>query len=682
MKYADYYAGTSREWLVTNGLGGYASSSVIGANTRKYHGLLVASMKPPVERILLLSSLDEELYIEEEGHASDVHESDVNDIFKLAVHKYPGTVHPEGNKYLDNFSAEPLPEFVYAAGGLTIRKRIVMVHGKNTTIVKYDIENPGRKKAVLKLLPLINNRSIHRLTAASDIPFSQEPFENGTLIKSVDPVSGFSLISDMQYSKDEHWYYDFEYEIEHSRGYPCCEDNFNPGYFELDVSDERSSFFVLASAEPDAYGTSKNRTENKNKRPDLQAVDELIRKEEERIHNLAAGKNNSDRFLQRLLIAGDSFIVDRKSMRNTSTNTGTRSIIAGYHWFGDWGRDTMISLPGLTLVTGRFDNARSVLSTFAASCKNGLIPNNFPEDPMDSPAYNTVDASLWFVHAAGRYLDYTDDPGFIEKIWPTIQDITENYRTGTDHGIRMDDDGLIEHSGQLTWMDAKVGTWEVTPRSGKACEINALWYNALVCAADMGEKLGKDVSGLRNNAKLTAESFRKKFHNPEKNCLYDCISGHDEDWKDASVRPNQVFAVSLTHTMLPEKIEKGIIDIITEELLTPYGLRTLSPADSRYRGTYHGNTEERDEAYHNGTVWPWLLGPYVTAHSKVYGNDPEKKNELRKLLKGLEDHMDEACIGSISEIFDGDEPHEADGCISQAWSVAEILRCYVEDVLG
>jgi predicted glycogen debranching enzyme len=373
------------------------------------------------------------------------------------------------------------------------------------------------------------------------------------------------------------------------------------------------------------------------------------------------------------MVAGDSFIVNRKS-------TGASSIIAGYHWFGDWGRDTMISLPGLTLVTGRFDDARSILSTFASSCKNGLIPNLFPENPADSPVYNTVDASLWFVHAAGRYLDYTGDLGFIEKIWPTIIEIVNSYFNGTDYSIRMDDDGLIEHSGQLTWMDAKIGDWEVTPRRGKACEINALWYNALIYAAEMGEKLGKDIAGIRKTAELTAERFRKKFHNPERNCLYDCISGHGEDWKDGSIRPNQIFAVSLTHTMLPFEIEKGIVNIVAEELLTPYGLRTLSPADSRYSGFYRGNTEERDAAYHNGTVWPWLLGPYITAYAKVFKDKTETRDKLRDLLKGIEEHLDTVCIGSISEIFDGDMPHEPNGCVSQAWSVAEVMRSYVENI--
>jgi predicted glycogen debranching enzyme len=647
MMFSDYHEGTAKEWLITNGLGGYASSTVIGTNTRKYHGLLVASMNPPVERVVLLSSLDEELYTEDGVH-------------KLAVHRYPGTIYPNGNEYLKSFSVKTMPDFLYNACGLIIRKRILMLNGENTTIVKYDIENPKKKQAFLKILPLVNSRSIHHLTKASHIFFTQESEKNNTLIKTSNLQ--FGLISDMQYQADEHWYYDFEYEVELSRGYPYHEDNFNPGYFELEINEKHCSCFVIASTE----------SAESLKRTDLRTIDELISKEEKRIRDIA-NKGENDSFLQKLLIAGDSFIVNRKS-------TGARSIIAGYHWFGDWGRDTMISLPGLTLVTGRFDDAKSILSTFSSNCRRGLIPNLFPENPADSPVYNTVDASLWFVHAAGRYLDYTGDLEFIGKIWPTIMEIIDNYRNGTDYEIRMDDDGLIEHSGQLTWMDAKIGNWEVTPRKGKACEINALWYNALVYAAEMGEKLGRDVSGLRTTAGITAESFREKFHYIEKNCLYDCISGHGENWKDASIRPNQVFAVSLTHTMLPYELEKGIVDIVTEELLTPFGLRTLSPADSRYTGFYRGTTEERDAAYHNGTVWPWLLGPYITAYARVYKDRTETKDKLRDLLRDIEEHLDEACIGGISEVFDGNWPHKPNGCVSQAWSVAEIIRCYVESI--
>ncbi len=648
MNYADYNKGKEKEWLITNGLGGYASSTLIGANTRKYHGLLIASMSPPVKRRVLLSSLDEELIVEGNEHS-------------LSVHKYPDVIHPHGNEYIESTTIEPFPVFRYRAGSMMIKKSIMMPYGENTTIVRYDINNPEEKKGIFRIFPLVNNRSIHHMTSSSELNFSQQKFSGGIVLEEKD--LSFCLCSDIPYKADEHWYYNFEYEIELSRGYPYREDNFNPGYFELKIEDYKVVCFIVAS------------TETEGSR-DIEKVQKQFDKEKKRKANIIRGKWKKDTFYRKLALAGDSFIVHRRSSES-------RSIIAGYHWFGDWGRDTMISLPGMTLVTGRFNEARSILSTFAAHCKKGLIPNLFPEDAVSSPSYNTVDASLWFIHAAGRYYEYTDDLEFIERIWHVIENILAHYRNGTFYRIKMDDDGLIEHGGQLTWMDAKAGEIEFTPRKGKACEINALWYNALIYATKMGKELDRDISGYHELAELTKKSFRTKFWNHEKECLFDCLSGSGhENERDASVRPNQIFAVSLPNTMLSPDSEKCIVDIVTEELLTPYGLRTLSPHDPAYIGTYGGDTETRDAAYHNGTVWPWLMGPYVTAYSKVYRNTPGIKRKLSDLLKGIEKHMDEACIGTISEVFDGDMPHEAGGCVSQAWSVAEVLRCYYENIMN
>lgn len=640
--------GTEKEWIITNGLGGYASSTIVGMNTRKYHGLLIASLAPPVERKLMLSSLDEELIIGTEFH-------------KLAVHRYPGQVHPHGYEFLENFTAHPFPTFEYRVNGIKITKQITMVHGENTTIVRYDIKGPPEEKCVLRILPLVNNRSIHHLSSSAGLSIAQEAMETGTELQS----NGTNLIlcSDMQYRADEHWYYNFEYELELERGYPYREDNLDPGYFELEIEGKDTSCFIVASTEP-------------GKKWDMQKVQELFEDEIIRQRSLPGKEGREDTFLEKLILAGDTFIVNRRS-------TTSRSIIAGYHWFGDWGRDTMISLPGLTLVTGRFDDARSILSTFAANCKDGLIPNNFPESAEETPIYNTVDASLWFIHALGKYLEYTDDIEFVSTLWPTVESIIDNYRKGTSFGIRMDDDGLIEHAGQLTWMDAKIGDWEVTPRSGKACEINALWYNALMYAATIGERIGSEDLDHRDVAELAGNSFREKFWNEENGCLYDLISGSSGDeWKDSAIRPNQIFAVSLPHTMLTEEMAGGIVDTVSRELLTPYGLRTLSSHDSQYVGRYRGNTEQRDSAYHNGTVWPWLLGPYITACSKVNKDMPALEDKLRALLQGIGEHIDDAGIGTISEVFDGDSPHAPGGCISQAWSVAEIMRCYVEDILS
>ncbi|MDG6243812.1 MAG: amylo-alpha-1,6-glucosidase [Methanolobus sp.] len=650
MDHSEYSKATANEWIVANGLGGYASSTVIGANTRKYHGLLIASLKPPVERRLLLSSLDEELITQKET-------------FRLAVHKYPDAIYPRGNDLLVDFYREPFPTFMFNAGGMKIKKQIMMLHGLNSTVIRYHISNPSGTKGLFRILPLVNNRSVHRMTRSDDFTFMQEVMPGKISLEWED--SSFSLYSDMRYQADEHWYYNFEYDAELLRGYPHREDNFNPGHFDLEISGKDASCFIVASTENDEEWNWKR-------------IQELFDNEKRRLKGLAGKNTTDDPFLKKLVLAGDLFIVERRS-------TGSKSVIAGYHWFGDWGRDTMISLPGLTLVTGRYDDARSILSTFAAHCKEGLIPNLFPEQDSGSPAYNTVDASLWFVHAAGRYMDYTNDTDFIKMIWPTIENILENYRKGTAYDIRMDEDGLIEHAGQLTWMDAKIGDLEVTPRKGKACEINALWFNALMYAGKIGKRIGTDVSGFTNDAKLVKRSFREQFWNNEKKCLYDCIQGswkERDHEKDDSVRPNQILAVSLPHTMLSADMEKNIVDVVTEELLTPYGLRTLSPFDKRYKGIYAGNPERRDSAYHNGTVWPWLLGPYITAFRKVYGDKPDLKGKLRSFLQMIEKHMDEACIGTISEVFDGDIPHYPGGCVSQAWSVAEIMRCYLEDILA
>jgi len=642
-----------REWIITNGLGGYASSTVTGMNTRKYHGLLVAAINPPVDRMVLLSSLDEEIQV----HGNTC---------RLAVHQYPGAVYPDGYSYLQDFSAEPFPSYRYVAERVTIKKTIMMVHGENRTLVRYDISSPHHGNTVLRIFPLMNSRNIHGLTRAGDMQFKQQQQQDaGTILSN--GQSTVCVSSDMPFVQQAWWYYNLEYKEELSRGYPYHEDNFNPGYFEVDIRKGSSSFFISASSAVEDH-------------LDIKGVEQLFESELRRRNKLILDPGQEGTFLKRLAAAGDSFLVSRQS-------TGSTSIIAGYHWFADWGRDAMIALPGLTLVTGRFNEARNILKTFAASCNEGLIPNLFPDDPSRQPVYNTVDASLWFVHTLGKYLDYTGDLDFIKAMWGTVEDIIGHYRKGTKYDIGMDEDGLISQGGQLTWMDAKVGDREITPRKGKACEINALWYNALMHASSMGEQLGRDNSGFLKIAELAKKSFVEKFWNKDRNCLYDCIpgpggSGNEEPAgiKDASMRPNQILAVSLPFTMLPLQLEKSIVEVVGKELLTPYGLRTLSPSDPGYIGRYQGNTESRDVAYHNGTVWPWLIGPYITAYIKVNASSEKSRRDMQVLLEGLRGHLDEAGIGTVSEVFDGDAPHRPGGCISQAWSVAEIMRACVEDI--
>lgn len=636
----------NREWVITNGLGGYASGTSLGMNTRKYHGLLIASMNPPVERRLLLCSLDEEIITDGET-------------YYLAAHHYPKTVHPGGYLHLQGFTAEPVPTFRYIARGIGIEKQVFMVHGENITIILYNIYNPLDTQVSLRIFPLVNDRDVHNLTRAEDIRFRQEATEKGTVLRN--GTGTIYMDSNMNFRSESYWYYNLEYPAELSRGYPHMEDNFNPGYFEAEIGKGTSSFFIVASMENTGIS-------------DIKDVRKLLEKEIWRRGKIAEGCDSSNTFLRRLVTAGDSFIVRRRS-------TGSRSVIAGYHWFADWGRDSMISLPGLTLVTGRFDVSRDILSTFAANCREGLIPNMFSDLPGRSPVYNSVDASLWFIHSLGRYYEYTGDLEFIDSVWNTVEEIIGSYRTGTKFGIGMDEDCLIHHGGQLTWMDAIVGELMITPREGKACEINALWYNALRYAELMGDNLEKETGELQLIARTAKDNFEEKFLNREKGCLYDIISGPEYMGKDASVRPNQVLAVSLPFTMLSRSTERSIMKIVTEELLTPYGLRTLSPYDTRYIGTYRGDLLSRDTAYHNGTAWPWLLGPYITAYLKVNDYSSESMSYARMLLKGLERHLDEAGVGTISEVFDGNPPHRPGGCISQSWSVAEITRALVEDIL-
>jgi len=364
-------------------------------------------------------------------------------------------------------------------------------------------------------------------------------------------------------------------------------------------------------------------------------------------------------------------------------STGENTVIAGYHWYSDWGRDTMISLPGLFLIPYRFEEARSALNNFALYCRRGLVPNTFPAFGGD-PVYNTVDASLWFIHALDRYFAYTQDFLFLSDIWDTIDEIIAFYCKGTDFGIGMDPDYLIRQGPQLTWMDAKIGEWAVTPRAGKACEVNALWYSALKTASYLGLLLGEDVSTYETLAAGVSSNFENAFWNPETNCLFDLIYPDEagNQIKDPAIRPNQIFAVSLPYTMLSPEKEKAIVDRVEKDLLTPFGLRSLSTDHFLYKGQYRGDALNRDTAYHNGTVWPWLLGAFVKAYLKTHDHANGSIEYMKSLLEGFDEHLETAGIGTISEVFDGDYPHAPGGTISQAWSVAEILRAYVEDVLG
>ncbi|MEL7663014.1 MAG: amylo-alpha-1,6-glucosidase [Methanosarcina mazei] len=643
-----YEEGIKKEWVIGNGLGGYASSTIIGAGTRTYHGLLVATPENSPGRLLLLSSLDEEISVNEE-------------VYKLAVHKYPDTISPTGFQHLSEFIRYPFPLWVYRPGDFIIKKKVFMIHNSNTTCVLYDITS-RREGAVLKIFPLISSRDFNLTARAGYLSFFQRAGPSGVKLASSTGFT-FSISSNLQYHPEPVWYFNLEYDTEMQRGLNFQEDNFNPGCFEGELKEGTSRFFVAASTEDVSSFT-------------LEQVDKLYLREANRQNLLALDSKLIEPFALKLLKATDPFVVKNRS-------SGENTVIAGYHWYSDWGRDTMISLPGLLLIPYRFEEARSVLNNFSKYCRRGLVPNTFPAFGGD-PVYNTVDASLWFIHALNRYFAYTQDFLFLTDVWDTVDEIINFYCDGTDFGIEMDSDYLIRQGPQLTWMDAKVGEWAVTPREGKACEVNALWYSSLKTASYLGILLGEDVSSYETLAAGVASNFEDAFWNPEADCLFDLIY-EDETGnliKDPAIRPNQIFAVSLPYTMLSPEKEKAIVDRVEKDLLTPFGLRSLSTDHFLYKGQYLGDALTRDTAYHNGTVWPWLLGAFVKAYLKTHGYEDSNVEYMKSILEGFDGHLESAGIGGISEVFDGDYPHAPGGTIAQAWSVAEILRAYVEDVLG
>ncbi|AKB78133.1 Putative glycogen debranching enzyme, archaeal type, TIGR01561 [Methanosarcina horonobensis HB-1 = JCM 15518] len=642
-----YEEGIKREWVTGNGLGGYASSTVIGAGTRTYHGLLVAASENPPGRFLFLSSLDEEISINEE-------------IYKLAAHKYPDIISPEGFNYLSEFIPNPFPLWVYQPGDFTVKKKVFMVHNSNTTCILYDITS-RKEGAMLRIYPLVNSRDFHYTIRSGYLSFSQKTNPAGVELESSNGFI-FSLSSNLEYHADPKWYYNLEYDIEKQRACNFEEDDFTPGYFESKLEPGTSHFFIAASTGDISSFT-------------LEHVDELYSREANRQNLLALNSKLTEPFALKLLKATDLFIVKHPS-------SGENTVIAGYHWYSDWGRDAMISLPGLFLIPYRFKEARSALEYFSRHSRKGLIPNTYSSFGGE-PVYNAVDASLWFIHALCRYFAYTKDFLFLTDIWDTVDNIIDNYRNGTDFGIGMDSDYLIKQGPQLTWMDAKIGEWAVTPRAGKACEINALWYNALKTASYLGTLLGKDTSLYETLAAGVASNFENVFWNPEANCLFDLVYQDEagNQIKDPAIRPNQIFAVSLPYTMLSPEKERTIVDRVKSDLLTPFGLRTLSRDHLLYKGQYRGDALTRDTAYHNGTVWPWLLGAYVKAYRKVNNYSESSLEDMKALLQGFDIHLETAGIGTISEVFDGDYPHSPGGTIAQAWSVAEILRAYVEDII-
>lgn len=639
----DLAACAVREWIESNGIGGYGSSSICGLNTRRYHGLLVAATNPPVGRMVLLSKIEETFILD--GQQYD-----------LSTNRYPGTVHPNGYMFLKEFRLDPYPIFTFEVEGVEIEKRVFLVNGENTTVVGYHFRGlPSEKTCEFELRPLIAFRDYHATAQRNDALNHSIEAENGLV--AVKPYEGVPTLYFAHNAENVEpqgfWYFNFEYEAEQKRGFYDREDLFNPFVARYSLRPGMSIPLIVSTVKHSVAEAA-----------------EMHDREMRRRAGVDASSPHSDPLIRSLSAAADQFLVKRGELD---------TIIAGYHWFADWGRDTMIALPGLTMTTGRYGTARSILRMFARSVNQGMLPNRFL-DNGEAAEYNTVDAALWMFEAVREYLVHTDDWNFVkDELYDALGQIIDWYRSGTRFGIKMDEDGLIragEEGVQLTWMDAIVGGTVITPRHGKAVEIQALWYHALrtmeyVSAQFEDNKRHADCANLADRVRT---SFNKVFWNEGEGYLYDVVDG---DERDASMRPNQIFAVSLFHSMLESKRARSVVATVERELLTPLGLRTLAATDPRYRGRYEGDAASRDSAYHQGTVWPWLAGPFFMALLKVNGSDSSSRRKVTAWLKKFQEHLLDAGLGQVSEIFDGDPPHQAAGCIAQAWSVAEILRLAV-----
>ncbi|HEV7667952.1 MAG TPA: amylo-alpha-1,6-glucosidase [Thermoanaerobaculia bacterium] len=656
---ADFARSSALEWLEANGLGGWASSTVSGAHTRRYHGLLVAATEPPGGRKVLLSRLDETVEVGEEK-------------FELGANRFPGVIHPRGFEHLARFRQDLFPTWEYEIGTARLLKTIAAVHlegDENATLVLYELaqpsppaplgEGPGVRAVRLMLRPFFAGRDFHSLGHANDSVHRGGTFEADTLVyQSYDGLPTVHLnVPGGAYSASPDWWCRFEYDLERERGLDFEEDLFTPGTIAVELA-PGARLGVLISTAPPAGGDAWD----------------LFDAERERREKLLAPFIDSDPFVRALALAADAFVV-----RRGRRGAGLSTVIAGYPWFSDWGRDSMIALPGLCLVTQRFDEAKGILRSFARATSEGLLPNRFPDSPDEAPEYNTADATLWFFVAAWKYFEATGDAAFVrDELMPVFADILAWHERGTRHGIRVESDGLL-HAGepgvQLTWMDAKVGDWVVTPRSGLPVEIQALWANALAITSELCDRFGQKerAAELRLRAEQVRERFAERFWNEEAGGLFDVVDGN---WRDASVRPNQIFALSLPFPLLERERAARMLAQVETKLLTPRGLRTLSADDPRYRPVYLGGPLERDGAYHQGTVWPWLLGPYISALVRVRGE--EGKRQGREILEKFAPHLAEAGIGTVSEIFDAEPPHAPRGCPAQAWSVGELLRVAVE----
>jgi predicted glycogen debranching enzyme len=644
-------AAEAREWIVTNGIGGFASGTIAGCETRRYHGLLLAALRPPVARTQLVTGLDE---IVRYGGAE----------YSLATHQWAGgVVDPKGFLNIESFRLDGMmPVWTYALADALLEKRVWMRHGENTTYVEYTMVR-GSIGVELDLKALVNYRDFHGSTHAGNWRMKIDPVENGVQVMAFDGATPFYLkCAGAVYQPRHEWYRNCFLPVEKERGLDDLEDHLFAALFQAKLKVGTTVTFVASTEATAGLDGAAVRAESAEREAKL--VQSWLAENEK----TAADSPN---WLPQLVLAADQFIVKR-SMPEFPDG---RSIIAGYHWFGDWGRDTMIALPGLTLATGRADVARQILLAFAEYVDGGMLPNNFP-DVGGQPQYNSVDAALWFFEAVRQYFAVTKDGRTLLQLFPTLGEMIDAHVKGTRYSIHVDPaDGLLyagEPGVQLTWMDAKVGDWVVTPRTGKAVEVNALWINALETMAEFARLLARPGEGYEKLSAKARKNFQK-FWNEERGCCFDVIEAPSVG-NDAALRPNQLLAVSLPVTPLTEEQQKSVVDVCAQHLLTSYGLRSLAPGDPGYQGHYAGGPKDRDAAYHQGTVWGWLLGPFVLAHLRVYGDRAEAMRFLEPL--GISVHM--YGLGTLGEIFEGDPPFTPHGSIAQAWTVGEVLRAMRE----
>ena len=659
----DRRALTSKEWLVANGLGGYATGTVSGALTRRYHGLLVAALPTPFGRVVMLNYVLEQLRY-----------SDGRVVPFVTATPTDAGLEFDGSKYLTGFWLEEgLPVWTYDIEGVHIEKRVLMSYLQNTTHVSYRLLS--QESVRLELRPLIAFR-LHETPVNHPVraPYAVQALGERFEIAPGDDLPPLRLFlhheGEKAFTVQPSGFEDVVYGLEQNRGYECCGNLWTPGYFRLRLSPEHPGTLVASTESWETIGaltpTQARSAEHQRRR---RLVD-------------SAKRVPKTGMAAELVLAADQFIITpagraEEAARARAAGDEVRTVIAGYHWFTDWGRDTMISLEGLTLCTGRQREAGYIVRTFGHYVRDGLIPNMFPEGTKEG-LYHTADATLWFFHAVDRYVRASEDRATLRHLLPKFKSIVDHHVRGTRFGIGVDpSDGLLrqgQEGYQLTWMDAKVEDWVVTPRRGKAVEINALWYNALrLLSTWLREEGDPDAPRLDEHAERVRESFNRRFWYNEGGYLYDVIDGEHGD--DTACRPNQIFAISLDHPVLDRERWLPVFNVVRERLLTPVGLRSLAPGHRDYKPQYYGDLRARDAAYHQGTVWGWLAGPFVDAWLKVH---PDDKAGARQCLVGFAQHLNDAGIGTLSEIFDAEQPYTPRGCMAQAWSVAEVLRAWMK----